>query len=132
MKTISKILLIAVMSFFILGSLNAQEVTKSDGDKSVQKTATATSVTPGEFIDTNNDGICDNAAIRGKTGKGRNFVDKDGDGTCDNFKSVKCNGNQGCCGYNKNKCGKGHGLRHRDGSCIRNAGDKNTGQPKTK
>jgi len=128
MKTLAKLMLTAALSLFILGSLSAQDANVKDN----VKTTTGTSVTPGKFVDNNNDGICDNAVARGNSGQGRNFVDKDGDGVCDNWKTTNCKGKKGCCGYGRNHGGKGQGLRLRDGSCLRNAADKNANQPKTK
>jgi len=57
MKTLVKLMLTAALSLFILGSLSAQDANVKDN----VKTTTGTSVTPGKFVDNNNDGICDNA-----------------------------------------------------------------------
>lgn len=60
------------------------------------------------FVDANNDGICD------LYGTNCAFVDEDGDGICDNYNSSSCGG----CGYGM---GRGHGSRYidadGDGNC---------------
>ncbi len=53
----------------------------------------------GNFVDENNDGICDNRA----NCQGQNFVDEDNDGVCDR--------REGCQGQhrgNGNGCGRHH------------------------
>ena len=45
------------------------------------------------FVDANNDGICDNAGQRGA-----NFVDEDGDGVCDMRIERGCGNGNGRCG----------------------------------
>ncbi len=72
------------------------------------------------FVDKNGDGICDNAGVRNSTGKGANFVDKDEDGICDRRSDVgKGNANKGKFGkgYRQGK-GKGQGK----GCCGRGPG----------
>jgi hypothetical protein len=44
-----------------------------------------TAFTRGQFVDKNNDGVCDNFADRQPQGRGAGFVDKNNDGVCDNF-----------------------------------------------
>ena len=59
------------------------------------------------FVDKNNDGICDNLASRSGQGRGRNFVDKNNDGICDNRATV---------GKNSGKpCRNGKGRQYRNG-----------------
>jgi hypothetical protein len=69
------------------------------------------------FIDKNNDGICDNrqGSNKTQTAKGRNFVDKNNDGICDN-RQGKNSGK--CCGKgycHGNGKGNGNGNQHRHG-----------------
>lgn len=44
------------------------------------------------YVDDNNDGICDNAGYGQRAGQGQNFVDEDGDGVCDNAGTRHCAG----------------------------------------
>jgi hypothetical protein len=71
------------------------------------------------FVDQNNDGICDNRQNnQSKQVQGRNFVDKNNDGICDNNPNGNPNckngkGNQNNCRVkNNNCCGNGNGYRH--------------------
>ena len=52
------------------------------------------------FVDTDGDGICDNAGGRCA------YVDADGDGICDNYQSGQGRG----CGHG-GRCGRGSGFR---------------------
>jgi hypothetical protein len=65
----------------------------------------------GQFVDKNNDGICDNYQDRKSNANGRNFVDKNNDGICDN------NSNKT---KNNNCCGQGRQFRGGNGNCRRN------------
>jgi len=120
MRTLSGILFFtAIFAFFATRGFSQ---TPSSSD--IQKKETSASVTPGKFIDKNNNGVCDNFEARNKNGKGANFVDKDGDGKCDNRQNVASGkGNGNCCGKGKGHgyccgqgngkgCGQGHQYRH--------------------
>lgn len=64
------------------------------------------------YVDTDGDGICDNFVSGQNKGNGhrngakgecgKNFVDADGDGVCDNFTSRENRGN----GFRQSRCGK--------------------------
>lgn len=58
------------------------------------------------YVDDDNDGICDNRQSGSNTCSGRyNFVDEDGDGICDNQGTSGCTGNG--TGVNaQRKCGR--------------------------
>ena len=92
-----------------------------DNSKSTENT---TLVPVRQFVDANNDGVCDKFANRPDDGRGRNFTDKDNDGKCDNnpgttgknFRGQNRKGN-GCCG---NGNGFRHGRNQRgNGNCLR-------------
>ncbi len=76
--------------------------------QAAEKSSTVTVISQansrGNFVDDNNDGICDNY-----TGSGNgNFVDNDNDGICDNYADGACP---------QNGAGNGH---HRGNGCGRN------------
>ena len=61
------------------------------------------------FVDANNDGICDNRGKQGQNVNGANFVDKNNDGICD--RRGNKNGGKGNCYRNGGKGnGKGKGC----------------------
>ncbi len=81
-----------------------------------QSSKTNRTVNGKNFVDNNKDGICDNRPVsnNAKTAKGRNFVDKNNDGICDNRQG---NNSGNCCGKGygcgNGKCnGKGNQHRH--------------------
>lgn len=55
------------------------------------------------FVDKNNDGICDNREVSGQNTKGRNFVDKNNDGFCDNQGKGNRRNGKGCVYGNQNR-----------------------------
>lgn len=76
------------------------------------------------YVDADADGICDNCMRLGGQGQGRgnglNFVDKNNDGICDNFVDENADGIcDGCMGLGGQ--GKGNGLNfvdeNNDGVC---------------
>jgi len=92
-----------------------------------------TAFTRGQFVDKNNDGVCDNFADRQPQGRGAGFVDKNNDGICDNRADAGVKGrgpnftdqnNDGICDHRQNS-GKqgagnyGHRHRHGQGRCQR-------------
>ena len=103
MKHIGKLILaMAIMMIFAVQS-NAQNANSTNQPAQKQK---AVNSTPGNFVDRDNNGVCDNFEARSGNGHGRNFVDKDGDGICDNRANVgKKAGN-----YCRN--GQGNQYRH--------------------
>ena len=54
----------------------------------------------GNFIDKNNDGVCDNRRASQAMKKGNNFIDKNNDGVCDNKDK--------CCNHQHGKKSKGY------------------------
>jgi hypothetical protein len=127
MKRLSGIMMTLVFTaFFAIQGFNQTSVAKQNqGDD--QKANQQKSMTTGNFVDKNNNGICDHFEARGTNGHGRNFVDKNGDGKCDNCQSdCKGKGNGNCCrkefgcrhgnpGAGKACCEKGSGYQHRHG-----------------
>jgi hypothetical protein len=128
MRSLSGILFVtALFAFF-----TSQGFSQTSSSTDVQKKE-VTGVTPGKFVDSNKNGVCDNFEARNTHGKGANFIDKNGDGKCDNRQNASnckgtgnccgkgngygCNnvkGNGSCCGHgNGNGCGKGQ--HHRNG-----------------
>ena len=105
MKHIGKLILAsAIMMIFALQS-NAQNANPADQPSPKQNTVNSAS---GNFVDKDNNGICDNFESRSGTGHGANFVDKNGDGICDKRANA---GNK-----NGNNCRKGQGHHHRYGN----------------
>jgi hypothetical protein len=101
MKHIGKLILAtAIIMIFALQS-NAQNANPADQPSQKQNTVNSAS---GNFVDKDNNGICDNFESRSGTGHGANFVDKNGDGICDKRANV---GNK-----NGNNCMKGQGHHH--------------------
>jgi len=66
----------------VTGSIVFAQATKPESTAKPVKSA-GQNYTPGNFIDKDNNGICDNFESRGSKGQGGNFVDADGDGICD-------------------------------------------------
>ncbi len=87
---------------FITEHLTAQ----NENIPAVQKETTVTandSIVGRNFIDANNNGICDRFENRKPSGKGPNFIDADNNGICDHRETgSKCNGS-------------GSGYQHRFG-----------------
>jgi hypothetical protein len=129
MRTLSSILFATALFVFF----TSQGFSQTSSTPDVQKKDVTTGVTPGKFVDSNKNGVCDNFEARGTNGKGANFVDKNGDGKCDNRqnaanckvkgnccgkeKGMGCNqgkGNGGCCGRGSGN-GYGQGHQHRNG-----------------
>jgi hypothetical protein len=67
------------------------------------------------YVDKDNNGVCDNLGTKSGSGRGANFVDKNGDGICDNRANAgnKCRNGQG----NQNRNGQGQGRGK--GNCCR-------------
>jgi len=78
------------------------------------------------WIDLNNDGICDNYTGSPKMNKGTtrpNFVDANGDGICDNAATGTCTGTQGVNFVDEN----GDGVCDNAGSATRKRAQDGTG-----
>lgn len=77
------------------------------GISNVQTNGNQTATTKrGQWVDKNNDGICDNYQNLKTNPKGSNFVDKNKDGICDNYQNNAKNNM--CCGQGM-QCRKGNG-----------------------
>ncbi len=111
MKT--KLIIIAVSAFLFLAvhaSAQQNNVSKTDSSKVNSKKCP-------NYVDKNNDGVCDNwqSSKTNQTVKSKNYVDANKDGICDNRQN---NNTRNCCGngygYGKGKC-NGNGCQHRHG-----------------
>ena len=90
-----------------VGSL-AHHAMRAAGDSDAGATVGAAIATVrGEYVDRNNDGVCDNYGVgKGANGQGScaGYADADGDGVCDNYANG-CGNGRGS-GYG---CGNGNG-----------------------
>ena len=111
--------LLALLLAFFFPAL-AQQQGDNQGKQVENKQQT---VTPrGNFVDQNNNGLCDHFESGTRPGKGANFTDKNGDGICDHRQGQKGQGNQ-CMGNGNGRrqhgnagcCGRGQGFRHQQG-----------------
>lgn len=91
------------------------QVTKSSDVKKPSSTSNQNFI-PGNFVDKDNNGVCDNYEKRENTRQGKNFVDADGDGVCDRRAG---NGyGQGKRGKNYSQgCRRGGNAPNRCGRC---------------
>jgi len=106
MKTLARTLMTTFIIVLIASAISAQNNASTKGTKAPSSTNAANR---GQFVDNNNNGICDNFEARGQSGKGANFVDKNGDGVCDNRGIVVKGNGRG------NGCGQGYQHRHGQG-----------------
>ena len=104
----------AIMSLMAYQGFAQNGSTNTDQQKS-QVTLTSANAAPGNFVDNNKDGVCDNYQSRIKNGHGANFVDKNGDGICDN----RPNAGQGRGNPNGCRMGNQHRHGHGQGNCWR-------------
>ena len=118
MKTIGKLTSVTLFLLFFTTQVFAQNSNAAGTTKDLQKEQVTTSVTPGNFVDKDNNGICDNFEARNASGRGANCIDKDGDGICDHRQVAgqgKANngnfgkGNKHRNGNGKGCCGRGSG-----------------------
>ncbi|NQT78165.1 MAG: hypothetical protein HQ565_10655 [Bacteroidetes bacterium] len=125
MKKLTLITGIIIIMAFLAGTVNAQSTQSPDKSTKDQTTQTDQK-TPGNFVDKNGDGLCDNHQNKGKLGKCIKFVDENGDGICDNCTGNGNCGQGNCCEKGmqngkcsaKNKgncCSKGMGQKHSQG-----------------
>ena len=119
LKRIAELLFVMMLVAFMAFS----QTNRIDSNDQTKNSAKISNVNIGpNYVDKNNDGICDNRQNNGnKQLRGKNFVDKNNDGICDNYQNKKLN-NKKCCGKghgnrNSNCCGRGNGngCRHRHG-----------------
>jgi hypothetical protein len=106
-----KLTIILFVSFLLLGFHSISAAQKVPAKNTNQN------VTGVNFIDKNNDGICDNNGTRGVRASGRNYADKNKDGICDNLAT----GNRGNGKGFRNGSGKGcgNGARQYGRKCRR-------------
>lgn len=95
MKTITKMLLTAAVTSVMFIQVQAQS---ADKPQNTEKPKTA--ARGANFVDKNNDGVCDNRGSGRFQGRGPNFVDANNDGICD---------------HRQDHTGRGQGYRHRNG-----------------
>jgi len=115
MKNFTKIILTAALAVFFTGQLSAQNSSTKTSDNQATEQTTTQAQAFGKFIDSNNDGVCDNRETKQGNGvKGANFVDANGDGVCDHRgEGNRGNGNPNCRRGQGNGCGKGMGCHRR-------------------
>ena len=111
MKNIGKLFLATAITMIFALQSNAQNANTANQPAQKQAAANATGR---NYVDKDNNGVCDNLGTRSGNGRGANFVDKNGDGICDN------RANAG------NKCRNGQGNQNGNGQCRgpRNCGRK--------
>lgn len=115
MKALRSItVLFAIMSFMTYQGFSQNGSTNTTQTNS-QVAQTSTNAAPGNFVDNNKDGVCDNYQSRIKNGHGANFADKNGDGICDN----RPNAGQGRGNPNGCRMGNQHRHGHGQGNCRR-------------
>jgi len=102
-------LLLAIMAFMAFQGFS-QKGSPNAAKKNLPNSQITADTVPGKFIDTNNDGVCDNYQPRMKNIHGANFVDKNWDGICDN------RGTSGNLKGNGDGCRQGCHHRHRHGN----------------
>jgi len=126
MKTILRFLFVATLAVFFINQGFTQTTAKSGTDNAI----TAGTAVRGNFVDQNNDGVCDHQGTKGAVNRCSDFVDKDGDGICDNrgkegncCKKAKCQGDQhrhGSGQYDAKCSGHGAGKGNGPGNCCPN------------
>ena len=123
-----KKVILATFLLFVVSIMSNNLFAQVKEDVTKQNVKPVVNTNNSNFVDKNNNGICDNYESKVKTGKCSNFVDKDGDGICDNkgknCKNANCKGNcKGQFKENANGCGNGCGFRHRHGNghCMQNS-----------
>lgn len=116
MKNIGKLFLATAITMIFAVRANAQSSTTTD---QVAQKQTAVNATDGNYVDKDNNGVCDNIGNRSGNGRGANFVDKNGDGICDNRSTVGKNSGKNCRNGQGNKNRNGNGQGRGPGNCCR-------------
>ncbi len=116
MKNIGKLILATAVLILFAVQSNAQNT--SSTNQPAQKQNDVNSA-PGNFVDKDNNGVCDNFEARATNGHGRNYVDKDGDGICDNHANIGQKSGNKCRNGNGNKNRNGQGQGRGRGNCCR-------------
>jgi len=104
MKNFGKLCLAVAGAMMLTLQVNAQNAAASN-----QTAQNAAKTTSRNFVDKDNNGICDNFGARAGNSQGRNFVDKNNDGICDN------RGNAGKKSATQCRNGQGNQYRHGHG-----------------
>ena len=119
MKNLSKIMLAVAIMLLLAVSANAQNnsSTNQTADKQIVANSTARN-----FVDTDNNGVCDNLGTRSGKGQCGDFIDKNKDGVCDNRVNV---GNRS---GNNGKNGQGNQYRNGKGNQCRNGNGQGNGR----
>jgi hypothetical protein len=105
MKNYFKGTLVLTLTLFFFSQGFGQTATNSNSDSK-----TAVSTVQCKFVDSNNNGICDNHEMKGTASQCANFVDKDGNGICDNCPKNANAGLNATCSGHQNGAGKGQGM----------------------
>lgn len=121
---LKKILLItgAIFGVLAIGSIStvaaAGNQNKGEAEKSYGMSNRGENTSNVNFIDEDNDGVCDNVGT-GMGAGSQNFIDEDNDGVCDNVGTGLGNGNgQGQKLMDGSGQGQGKGQGLKDGSCL--------------
>lgn len=116
MKNTGKLIMtIAVGMIFTLQS-NAQNSNSANQPAQKQKAVNSASF---NFVDKDNNGVCDNFEARSGKGHGRNYVDKNGDGICDNRANIGKKSGKTCRYGQGNQYRQGQGRGRGCGNCFR-------------
>jgi hypothetical protein len=124
MKKVTAILMATALAVMFTTHSFSQTTGTATTKAEPAKTSQQAKSPQGNFVEKDNNGVCDNFEARGKAGQGKNFIDKNGDGKCDNCQgNCKDQGKGNCCGkgpgYGKKGdqgcCGSGQGHQHRHG-----------------
>ena len=110
MKSLKRVTLVMIFLSLIISQGNSQNTAVSDAKQDAGISQSTVNPVPGNFVDKNNDGVCDHYQARMKKGHGPNFVDKNGNGICDT------RGTTGNLKRNRTCCGQGFQHRHRHGN----------------
>jgi hypothetical protein len=123
MKNIGKLFMAIAITMFFAVQANAQNTA---GTNQSTKKQTAGNSTYGNFVDKDNNGVCDNFGTRAGKGRSANFIDKNNDGICDNRANVGNKSGKPC------KNGKGNQYRNGQGKgqgkCQRQGQGQGQGQ----
>ena len=116
MKNIGKLILAtAIMMIFAVQS-NAQNSNSANQPAQKQNAVNSAS---GNFVDKDNNGVCDNFVSRSGNWHGPNFIDKNVDVICDNRANVGKKAGNKCRNGQVNQHRNGYGQGHGTGNCCR-------------
>jgi hypothetical protein len=103
------------MMIFAIQS-NAQNTNSANQPAQKQNTVSSSS---GNYVDKDNNGVCDNFNTRSGKGHGVNFTDKNNDGICDNRANVGKKSGNNCRNGQGNQCRNGQGKGRGNGNCCK-------------